>query len=68
MITGCRFWKYTVTGEHAGYCELNRGTPLNEGEVIGQRNVKLMNDGKGSFCSFPPNYEEVNGNKLDVNN
>ena len=69
MITGCRFWKYTVTGEHAGYCELNRGTPLNDGEVIGQQNVKLMNnhDGRGSYCSFPPNNEGVNKQKLDVN-
>ena len=51
-----------MTGEHAGYCELNRGTPLNDGEVIGQQNVKLVNnhDGRGSYCSFPPNNEGVN--------
>ena len=60
MITGCRFWKYTMEGKHTGYCELNRGTPLNEGEVIGQRNVKLVNDhdGNGSYCWFPPNDDE----------
>jgi len=51
LVTECRFWKYTMKGEHEGYCELNRGTPLNEGEVVGQRNVKLI----GPYCIFPPN-------------
>merc|ERR1719400_582854 len=55
MVTECRFWKYTMNGEHKGYCELNRGTPLQEGEVVGQRNVKLIGSGKGSYCVFPPN-------------
>ena len=54
MITDCRFWKYTMNGEHKGYCELNRGTPLNHGEVVGQRNVKLVNTGKGPYCYFQP--------------
>lgn len=54
MITECRFWKYTMNGDHKGYCELNRGTPLNHGEVVGQRNVKLVNTGKGPYCYFQP--------------
>ena len=67
MITGCRFWKYTMEGKHTGYCELNRGTPLNDGEVIGQRNVKLVNnqDGNGSYCWFPPNNEGPSENESE---
>merc|ERR1712064_246408 len=55
MITDCRFWKYTMGGEHKGYCELNRGTPLNHGEVVGQRNVKLVPTPYGPYCWFEPN-------------
>ena len=61
MITDCRFWKYTMNGEHRGYCELNRGTPLNEGEVVGQRNVKLIDTEKGPYCWFPPNNHHPHG-------
>merc|ERR1712198_622300 len=58
MITECRFWKYTMNGEHRGYCELNRGTPLQEGEVVGQRNVKLIDSVLGPYCFFPPNNHD----------
>merc|ERR1712064_180359 len=54
VITECRFWKFTMNGEHRGYCELNRGTPLEHGEVVGQRNVKLIDGipGKEPYCEF----------------
>merc|ERR1712018_62103 len=70
MITECRFWKFTMSGEHAGYCELNRGTPLNHGEVVGQRNVKLVEtqDGKGPYCWFPPNNHSPHHQQEDENN
>ena len=50
-------------GEHAGYCELNRGTPLNYGEVVGQRNVKLMDTPIGSKCLFEPNHHGPHDNE-----
>ena len=63
MITECRFWKFTMHGEHAGYCELNRGTPLNYGEVVGQRNVKLIDTPIGSKCLFEPNHHGPHDNE-----
>ena len=60
MVTECRFWKYTFNGEHAGYCELNRGTPLNQGEVVGQKNVQKIYgpSGEGPYCIFQPFHHE----------
>ena len=51
-----------MNGEHKGYCELNRGTPLNHGEVVGQRDVKLINIGNGPYCLFPPNNHHTHDN------
>ena len=58
MVTECRFWKYTMHGEHAGYCELNRGTPLDDGEVIGQKNVQEIYRPNGVWCMFKPFHHE----------
>ena len=47
-------------GEHEGYCELNRGTALNPGEVVGQKNVQKIYGpgGEGPYCMFKPFHHE----------
>ena len=57
MVTDSRFWKFTNNGIQKGFCELNSGEPLNQGEVIGQKDVKLIDPGfKEPYCEFPPNH------------
>merc|ERR1711963_1093225 len=57
-VTDCRFWKFTGgNGLEKGFCELNSGEPLGHAEVIGQRDVKLIDPGyKAPYCEFPPNH------------
>ena len=58
MVTDCRFWKFTGgDGLEKGFCELNSGEPLEHNQVVGQRDVKLIDDGyKAPYCEFPPNH------------
>jgi len=56
-VTDCRFWKFTGgNGLEQGFCELNSGEPLGHAEVIGQKDVKLINTGNKTYCEFPPNH------------
>merc|ERR1711962_1905367 len=54
VITHCKFWKFSHS---TGFCELSSGTPLDHGEVMGQKDVKLIEtQGKEPICEFPVHH------------